>query len=104
MKTQMILMFVLISSFTCAHSVEPNDDRYLEAMKKSIQSVYGAQSIDELQQAANTFERIAAAEKTKWEPHYYAAFAYIMMANREKDGAKKDGYLDQSMRAIEKAK
>ena len=81
-----------------------NDNKYIEAMKKNIQSVYNAQSVEELQQAVNAFERIGAAEKTKWEPHYYAAFGYVMMANREKDGVKKDGYLDQALAAIEKTK
>jgi tetratricopeptide (TPR) repeat protein len=81
-----------------------NDNKYVEAMKKNIQSVYNAQSVEELQTAVNAFERIGAAEKTKWEPHYYAAFGYVMMANREKDGVKKDGYLDQALAAIEKAK
>jgi tetratricopeptide (TPR) repeat protein len=99
MKNYMTFLFVMLFSSAFA-----NDGRYIDAMKKSIQSVYAAQSIDELQQSANTFERIATAEKTRWEPHYYAAFAYIMMANRENNGAKKDGYLDQSMAAIEKAK
>ncbi len=73
-------------------------------MAKNIKTVYTTQSIADLQNAVNTFERIAAAEKTKWEPHYYAGFGYIMMANIEKDGQKKDSYLDQATKAIEKAK
>lgn len=81
-----------------------SDGKYEQAMKKSIDAVYSAQSIDELQQAVNAFERIGAAEKKYWEPHYYAAFGYVMMANREKDGAKKDLYLDQALRAVEAAK
>jgi hypothetical protein len=32
---------------------------------------------DELTVLANSFERIAAAEKTEWLPYYYAALAYI---------------------------
>src|SRR5688572_28852031 len=72
-----------------------NDGKYAEAMKKNIQSVYNAQSVEELQHAVNAFERIGAAEKTKWEPYYYAAFGQIMIACREKDGGKKDNALDQ---------
>src|SRR3954464_11556408 len=79
-------------------------DKYTENMQKNIQVVYTAQSVEELQQAVNSFERIGTVEKTKWEPQYYAAFGYIMMANRENDGAKKDTYLDQAMAAIAKAK
>jgi hypothetical protein len=81
-----------------------SDGKYEEAMKKNIQLVYSAQTIGELQQAVNAFDRIGAAEKTKWEPQYYSAFGHIMMANRETDAAKKDSYLDRAMAAIEKAR
>ncbi|MDV3308006.1 MAG: hypothetical protein LOY03_04225 [Cyclobacteriaceae bacterium] len=81
-----------------------NDKKYQEAMKKNILAVYQAHSIAELQQAVNTLERIAAAEKTKWEPYYYAAFGYVMMATRENEGAKKDTHLDLAMEAVNKAK
>lgn len=94
--TCLLIMFV--------QDVFANDDKYLEAMKKNIAIVYSAQSIEELQQAVNTFDRIAIAEKSRWEPYYYAAFGNIMMATREKEGSKKDLYLDQALVAIEKAK
>ena len=81
-----------------------DDGKYVEAMKKNITTVYNAQSIEELQVAVNAFERIGATEKTKWEPFYYAAFGNVMMATLEKEGAKKDQYLDLAMVAIEKIK
>lgn len=97
--TLMILLIILV-----VHSVFANDGKYEEAMKKNISSVYSAQTVEELQQAVNAFERIGNAEKTKWEPYYYSAFGNIMMANREKESAKRDQYLDLAMVAIEKAK
>ncbi|MBL7857048.1 MAG: hypothetical protein JNM57_05110 [Cyclobacteriaceae bacterium] len=105
MKTQNIIS-LLIGMVVLMVSTRgyANDDKYLEAMQKNIQSVYTAKTIEELQGAVNSFERIASAEKTKWEPYYYASFGYIMMANREKDGAKKDQYLDQALTAVNKAK
>ena len=81
-----------------------NDNKYAETMQKNINIVYTAQTIEELQAVTNTFERIAAAEKTKWEPYYYASFGYVMMATREKDGSKKDAYLDLAFTAVNKAK
>jgi hypothetical protein len=81
-----------------------NDNKYAETMQKNINTVYTAQTIEELQAVTNTFERIASAEKTKWEPYYYASFGYVMMATREKDGAKKDAYLDLAFTAVNKAK
>jgi len=81
-----------------------NDAKYVEAMSKGIEAVYKAQSIEELQNAVNVFDRIANAEKTKWEPFYYSAFGYVMMANLEKESTKKDNYLDLATASIGKAK
>lgn len=79
------------------------DDKYTETMQKNINVVYTATAPAELQNAVNTLERIGAAEKSKWEPFYYASFGYVMMANKESDGTKKDTYLDQATAALAKA-
>jgi tetratricopeptide (TPR) repeat protein len=81
-----------------------NDEKFIEAMQKNIKSVYEAQEITTLLQTVNSFERIAATEKNKWEPFYYIGFGYLMMANMETDGNKKDAYLDKALEAIEKGK
>ena len=81
-----------------------SDGKFEEAMKKNIDAIYKAQTIEELQQSTNAFERIANTETQKWEPNYYAAFGYVMMSNKEKDGTKKDQYLDQALASINKAK
>jgi tetratricopeptide (TPR) repeat protein len=92
-------------ALTCyANTALANDNQYAEAMAKNIQTVYSSQSITELQAAVNTFERIASAEKTKWEPYYYAAFGNIMIAYREHESTKKDAHLDQAIANISKAK
>ena len=79
-------------------------DKYTENMQKNIDSVYMSKSIAGIQRAVNALERIGEAEKTKWEPHYYAAFGYVMMATREKEAVTKDSYLDLALKANEKAK
>jgi hypothetical protein len=79
-------------------------DKYTENMLKNIEASYKAQSVADYQVVANTFERIAAAEKTKWEPFYYAAYNYVMMANVEEEGLKKDSYLDLAAKNVDKAK
>jgi tetratricopeptide (TPR) repeat protein len=81
-----------------------NDEKFIEAMQKNIKSVYEAKEITTLLQTVNSFERIAATEKNKWEPFYYIGFGYLMMANIETDGNKKDAYLDKALDAIEKGK
>jgi len=97
MKTT-ISALVIVLSFAAQAA-----DKYTEQMTTNIGLVYKAQTVEELAQAVNAFERIGNAEKIRWEPFYYAAFGNIMIANREADGVKKDGYLDQAKNFIEKA-
>lgn len=92
-----IILTVIVSTLTA-------QDKYTETMLKNIETVYKAKTVTEHQDAANAFERIATAEKTKWEPFYYAAYSYIMMANVETDNAKKDSYLDLATKDLDKAK
>lgn len=92
-----ILLSAIVSTLTA-------QDKYTENMVKNIQAGYQAQTVAEHQVAANAFERIAAAEKTKWEPYYYAGYNYVMMANVETDASKKDAYLDLAARNIDQAK
>jgi hypothetical protein len=79
------------------------NDKYSEQMSKHIAAIYDAETPEQFQQTINAFERIGNAEKTKWEPFYYASFGYILMANTEKDPARKDAVLAQAKAALDKA-
>lgn len=94
-----IILVLLISQLLFA-----NDDKYTEAMKKNIETLYDAKTLDEIQTVINSMERIGAAEKNRWEPSYYSAYGYIMIAMRETDVSKKDKYLDLSNSALKHAK
>lgn len=104
MKTHKIYLIAAFVLALANGSLAADDSKYIEAMQKNIQVVYTSASIPDLQAAVNTFERIASAEKTKWEPYYYASFGHIMMSANEQDKAKKDAYLDLAMVACNKAK
>ncbi len=99
MKTINLIFLMIIAVTTWA-----NDDKYYEQMGKQIQAVYTAKTTDEFQAAINALDRIANAEKNRWEPLYYSAFGNIMLATREKEDSKKDAYLDLALVAIEKGK
>ena len=103
MKTRTIILIASVLLIYTSNALG-NDNQYAEAMAKNIQTVYRSESIGELQSAVNALERIASAEKTKWEPYYYAAFGNIMIAHREQDGTKKDAFLDQAIANIGNAK
>jgi hypothetical protein len=102
MKTKSTLLS--LASMLLVVTVFANDGKYIETMQKTIQAVYTAQDVAQLQTAVNTFERIGVAEKNKWEPFYYASFGYIMMAAKEPDLKKKDSYLDLADELLKKAK
>ncbi len=102
MKTLLIIT-VFVVSIGYSQTQVSNDGKYREAMASNIQVVYSSDSPSSLHSAVNTFERIGQAEKTKWEPYYYAAFGYVMLANHEQVAAKKDNYLDHAENNIKKA-
>lgn len=98
MKT-FIILFVMLTSMSAFAT-----DKYTEQMHKHIQAVYTAKSTEEYQVAINALDRIALAEKTKWEPFYYSAFGNLMLATNENDGGKKDAYLDLALASVQKGK
>jgi hypothetical protein len=77
-------------------------DKYTEQMTRNISAIYNAKSPAEFQEAINTFERIGGAEKTKWEPFYYASFGYVLLATAA-EPSRKDALLDQAKSALDKA-
>jgi len=79
-------------------------DNYVEIMQKNIKTVYTASDMLQLQSAVNAFERIGAAEKTKWEPYYFEAFGYVMLSIRAEGTTVKDDYLDRAQGCVDKAK
>jgi len=95
-------IFIIILSATSLLTLA-NDDRYMQHMLKNIEAIYKAETIEDLQASVNAFDRIANAEKSKWEPLYYTAYGYVMMSTREKDATKKDAYLDMALTTLEKA-
>jgi hypothetical protein len=50
-------------------------DKYAAAMEKAFHLFDTAKTTADLFSVANTFERIAEAEKTQWLPYYYAGLA-----------------------------
>ena len=89
------ILFTLVAmAFTVAITLGKGG--YETAMQNAINALYNAQTVSDFNAVANTFERIGNAEKDKWLPFYYSAYAHIMMATGEKDVTQIDGYLDKA--------
>jgi hypothetical protein len=55
------------------------NEKYTKAMQEKVAAFDTTRSVDGLKSLANTFERIALAEKNQWLPYYYAALANVNM-------------------------
>lgn len=76
------------------------NEKYVQTMSTSIEEL---NQIDKakpdlklLQNIADRFEVIAAAEPKQWLPGYYAAYCYVIIALHRSDLADKDQNLDKA--------
>lgn len=77
MKQFLIVILIVLGGF----SVNAQSEKYVKAMEGLVPAVDTVRSPDGLNELANSFERIANAEKTQWLPYYYAAMCHINLAN-----------------------
>lgn len=80
-KTIFILMTSLLGTALFAQGDNAPSEKYVKAMEALVPAVDTTHSMDGLTDLANSFERIANAEKTQWLPFYYAALCNINKAN-----------------------
>ncbi len=81
-------------------------EKYTKAMEALVPSVDTTRSMEGLTDLANSFERIANAEKTQWLPYYYAALCNINMANTyflQQQPDKIDPLMDKAEPMLNKA-
>jgi hypothetical protein len=94
---------ILISAFICCVSITFAQSKYETAMKSNISQLDSIRANNNAQDLANTFIRIADAEKTQWLPYYYAAYCTVEQAMLEKDNSKKDVLADKATELLTKA-
>ncbi len=98
MKTIISFLFsVLMFTSYCA------DSKYIETMSKTIKKMNSEYTIDNLTEAANTFERIGLTETAEWLPLYYVAYCNIQISYLEGNMEKKGQYIDKGQQFIDKA-
>jgi len=67
----MMALLVMTASFA-------QNEKYVKAMEPKVSMLDTNNGVEVLKDLANTFERIGNAEKTQWEPYYYAAYCTVM--------------------------
>jgi hypothetical protein len=73
MKKFLLLGFLSLAMFTSFSQSE----KFVKAMEQRLVGFDSVRSAEGLQEMANSFERIAEAEKTQWLPYYYAALSNV---------------------------
>ncbi len=95
-----IIFSLLLAGSVFAVKAQDNT-KFEAAMTKNISLIdsafvrSGSGDLSGFEVEANTFERIGAAEKDKWQPYYYAAYCQVMEALYSKDPAKVDAFADK---------
>lgn len=91
--TTIILLFSICIVFA-------QNEKYIQAMTSSIEAINTLDKtkpdVNALQQVANRFERIAAAESKEWLPRYYAAYCYVLLGFVGNTLTEKDQFLDKA--------
>lgn len=71
-----ISMF-LVAAFVSATAISQSE-KYTNAMQANISKLDSTSTAQGWADLANSFQRIADAEKTQWLPYYYASLSHVM--------------------------
>ena len=99
------VLFVFAASLMITVSFAQSE-KYVKAMEALVPAVDTTHSMEGLTDLANSFERIATAEKTQWLPYYYSALCLINKANmyfQAQQPDKIDPIMDQAEPMLKKA-
>ena len=101
MKT--IKFFAVVACLCALQCVSAQSDNYISAMKETLGKLQTDKTGEAMQSTSAQFERIAQAEKIKWEPYYYASYVNVIRSFSESDGIKKDQLIDQAQILLDNA-
>ena len=97
---------IIIASFLLLFAAGSfaQSEKYIGAMKKNIAGMDTSfKNPVDLLTLANSFERIAIAEKSQWLAYYYAAFCQVNYGFMQQDKDKVDAIADKATDMINKA-
>jgi hypothetical protein len=106
-KAILILSLVWAAGFSFAQMPE----KFVKAMESKMAAVDSTATLGGWEELANSFERIAEAEKNQWLAYYYAAFSNVMAGYMAGAGGdimaakadKTDPYADKAEKNLNKA-
>ena len=99
----------ILSAFTflvmsiCFSQGNSVNSKFEKAILDNLRVLDTARSPGTLFSLANSFDRIANAEKKEWLPYYYAAYCYTMLALNSPDVNQIDPLADKAESYLQKA-
>lgn len=96
-KYSFILLIAFLSTSVLANGP------FEKAMGANVPLIFSSNTPTDLTPVINKLNRIGAAEKDRWEPHYYVAFGYLRMSQMMEEAAEKDKYLDLALQSVAQA-
>ena len=97
MKTTALVAGILISIV----SAQAQSEKYTTTMLSLIEKAKTAQTTENFQDLANSFARIAEAEKNEWTAWYYSAFYNLVTSFQDTLVARKEKYVSLAQQQIE---
>lgn len=99
--------FFLITLLATTIFAQAQSEKYMKAMQQWVPAVDTTHTADNFLNLANTFQRIADAEKTQWLPYYYAALSQLNVAymtmGANPDASVTDPIADKADQLLQKA-
>jgi hypothetical protein len=80
--------FLLVLAATSVGSTFAQSEKYLSAMLPRVAAMDTTRNPAALEDLSHSFERIAEAEKTQWQPYYYAALAKVNSGMAQVNGIR----------------
>jgi len=107
-KKSMKKRFLSVAAVLIAITSFSQSEKYTKAMEQLVPAIDTTMNVDGLTNLANSFQRIADAEKNQWLPYYYAAFAnvsaaYMMSMGQMGMADKTDPIADKAETLLNKA-
>jgi hypothetical protein len=97
MKRSILFAMIVLATATAWGQ----DDKFTDAMLNVFERSGSAQTLDEYQETANSFARIAMAEPNEWTPLYYAALNNIMISFMAVSTDQKSKFINLAKSQIE---
>ena len=97
------LLLATVAILGIVFGANAQTDRFTKAMQATLSKMDSTKTQQDFLNQAGAFQRIAIAEKSKWEPFYYSAYCRIIAAFMEQDKDKVDAILDPADEDLTKA-